>query len=191
MNRNEVIQLLVAWGQGDPAALAGLVPLVEGELRRIAKWHMRQERRDHTLQTTALVNEAYIRLIESQNIPWQNRAHFFAMAARLMRRILVDAARSRQYAKRGGSARCISIDDAEFPSPRYNHDLLALDKALDRLKDLDPRKSTVVELKFFAGMDLEEMAEVLNVSPFTVKRDWRLAKAWLARELDGGRDSEG
>jgi RNA polymerase sigma-70 factor, ECF subfamily len=190
VNRNEVTQLLVAWGQGDREALASLIPLVDRELQRIAKWHMRQERPDHTLQTTALVNEAYIRLFESERIPWQNRAHFFAMAARLMRRILVDAARSRQYSKRGGGARHISIDDAEFISPGYDHDLLALDKALNKLKQLDPRKTTVVELKFFAGMDMNEMAAVLDVSPFTVKRDWRLAKAWLARELDGERNSE-
>ena len=190
VSREEVTQLLVAWGQGDQEALANLIPLVEGELRRIAKRRMRQERPDHTLQTTALVNEAYIRLIKSEKIQWQNRAHFFAVAARLMRRILVDAARSRQYVKHGGEFRRIAINDEEFVSPERDDDLLALDQALNKLKDIDPRKSTVIELRFFAGLDLDEVAEALNVSPFTVKRDWSLARAWLARELEGKQSRE-
>ena len=187
VRQEQVTQLLVAWSQGDEKALAELVPIVEGQLRQIARRHMRQERPGHTLQTTALVNEAYIKLIKADKIQWQSRAHFFAIAARLMRHVLVDAARSRQYAKRGGEFQRVSIRDDECASREQDHDLLALNEALNRLRDIDPRKGTVVELRFFAGLDLEETATVLNVSPFTVKRDWQLARAWLARELDGSR----
>lgn len=185
VSQEQVTRLLVAWSEGDKKALAELVPIVEGQLRQIARRHMRQERPGHTLQTTALVNEAYIRLIKASTIQWQSRAHFFAIAARLMRRVLVDAARSRQYAKRGGDFQRVSIRDDDAASGERDHDLLALNEALNRLMDLDPRKGTIVELRFFAGLDLEETAAVLNVSPFTVKRDWRLARAWLARELSG------
>jgi RNA polymerase sigma-70 factor (ECF subfamily) len=187
VSQEQVTELLVAWSQGDENALAKLVPIVDSQLRRIASRHMRQERPGHTLQTTALVNEAYIKLIKADEIQWQSRAHFFAIAARLMRHVLVDAARSRQYGKRGGDFQRVSVRDDEYASHEQDHDLLALNEALDRLKSIDPRKSTVVELRFFAGMDLEETAAVLNVSPFTVKRDWALARAWLARELDGSR----
>jgi len=190
VSREEVTQLLEAWRQGDQEALANLIPLVEAELRRIASRRMRQERPDHTLQTTALVNEAYVRLIKSEKMQWQNRGHFFAVAARLMRRILVDAARSRQYVKRGGEFQRISINDEEFVSPQRDDDLFALDQALNKLKDIDPRKCEVVELRFFAGLDLNETAEALNVSPFTVKRDWSLARAWLVRELEGRHSRE-
>jgi RNA polymerase sigma-70 factor, ECF subfamily len=187
VSQEHVTQLLMAWSRGDEKALAELVPIVEGQLRQIARRHMRQERPGHTLQTTALVNEAYIKLIRADKIQWQSRAHFFAVAARLMRHILVDAARSRQYAKRGGEFQRVSIRDDECASGERDHDLLALNEALNRLTDIDPRKSKIVELRFFAGLDLEETATVLNVSSFTVKRDWQMARAWLARELNGSR----
>jgi RNA polymerase sigma factor (TIGR02999 family) len=181
--RKDVTGLLVAWGRGDESALDELMPIVHGELRRLARRLMRGERGNHTLQTTALVNEAYLRLVDISRVRWQDRAHFFAMSARLMRRILVDHARSRKYLKRGGMLRRVSLDEALAVSERGT-DLVALDDALDALAAVDPRKSQVVELRFFGGLSLEETAETLQVSAETVGRDWRLAKAWLLRELN-------
>ena len=177
-----VTDLLLAWGQGDDSALDRLIPLVRVELHRLARRHMRRERTGHTLQTTALVNEAYLRLVDLGRVRWQDRAHFFAMSARLMRRILVDHARSRQFVKRGGGARTIPFDEA-LVSVERNVDLVELDDALHRLADLDPRKGQVVEMRFFAGLSVEETATALGVSPVTVMRDWRVARAWLFKEL--------
>jgi RNA polymerase sigma factor (TIGR02999 family) len=181
---NEAItELLLAWGNGDESALERLMPMVYAELRRLAHHYMNRERGGHTLQTTALVNEAYLKLIDSSRVRWQNRAHFFAVSAQLMRRILVDFARSRHYQKRGGAARQVSLDEALVVSAARGDDLVALDDALTALAAIDKRKSEVVELRFFGGLSVEETAEVLKVSPDTVMRDWRLAKAWLLREL--------
>ena len=178
--------LLLAWNRGDPDALDALLPLVYEELRRLAGRYMKQEREGHSLQATALVNEAYLRLIEVKQVRWQNRAHFFAMAARLMRRILVDAARSRTYHKRGGGAPVLSLDEALVIPNQPGHDFVALDDALSALAAIDQRKSQVVEMRFFGGLTLEETAEALSVSRDTVIRDWRMAKLWLLRELRGG-----
>jgi RNA polymerase sigma factor (TIGR02999 family) len=183
-----VTDWLIAWSQGDEAALDQLIPLVHEELRRLAKRYMRRERGQRaarTLQTTALVNEAYMRLIDAQRVQWRNRAHFFAIAARLMRRILVDYARAQNYAKRGGGLPQVSLDDAPELAAERAPDLVALDDALNALARVDERKSRVVEMRFFGGLSVEETAEVLKVSPDTVMRDWRLAKAWLLRELSG------
>ena len=180
---HQVTGLLLAWGRGDEAALEQLVPLVHGELRRLARRHMGHERQGHTLQATALVNEAYLRLIDVQQVHWQNRAHFFAMSARLMRRILVDFARSRNYQKRGGGAQQVSLDEALVVGKERGADLVALDDALQALGTIDPRKSQVVEMRFFGGLSVEETGEALHVSPETVMRDWKLAKVWLKREL--------
>ena len=179
----EITRLLVAWGDGDQAALEELTPLVHEELRRLAHHYMGGERTGHTLQTTALVNEAYIRLIDWKNVRWQSRAHFFGVSAQLMRRILVDFARSRGYQKRGGGALAVSLDEAAFVSNDKGADLVALDEALESLAKLDARQSKVVELRFFGGLSVEETAEVLKVSSGTVRRDWSLARAWLHREL--------
>jgi RNA polymerase sigma factor (TIGR02999 family) len=179
----EITQLLLAWNKGDESALEKLVPLVYEELRRLAKRRMRLERPDHTLQTTALINEAYLRLVDVHNMHWQNRAHFFALCARLMRRILVDYARSRHYAKRGQGARPISLDQSPVVAPECSPDLVAVDDALHALAEVDGRKAKVVELRFFGGLTAEETAEVLKVSAETVRRDWKLAKVWLLREL--------
>ncbi len=179
----QVTRLLLAWAGGDEPALEQLIPLVHGELRRLARRHMRHERPDHTLQTTALINEAYVRLVDVRQVRWQDRAHFFAMAARLMRRILIDHARSRRYLKRGGGARTLSLDEAPDIAGAQRTDLVALDDALNALETVDPRKSQVIELRFFGGLSVQETADVLKVSPDTVMRDWRLAKAWLLREL--------
>lgn len=177
-----VTNLLVAWGQGDKAALERLTPLVYKELRRLAQWHMKRERVGHTLQATALVNEAYLRLVDINQVQWQDRAHFFAMAARQMRRILIDAARKHGNEKRGGDVQKVSLDEGLLVPDRAE-ELVALDDALEALAKMDERRGQVVEMKFFGGLSVEEIAEVLNVSPDTVKRDWRLAKAWLGREL--------
>ena len=177
--------LLLAWGRGDETALDQLIPLVHDELRRLARRHMAGERPGHTLQATALVNEAYLRLIEVNQVRWQNRAHFFAMASRVMRRILVDAARARGYQKRGGGAETVSLDEALLVSGEPRQDLVALDDALNALAAFDLRKSQVVEMRFFGGLRVEETAAALHVSADTVMRDWRLAKAWLVRELSG------
>jgi RNA polymerase sigma-70 factor, ECF subfamily len=180
--------LLLAWNRGEPNALDALLPLVYEELRRVAARYMKGERTGHTLQATALVNEAYLRLIDVQHVQWQNRAHFFAMAARLMRRILVDAARARGYQKRGGGATLLSLDEALVVSNEPGEDLVALDDALTALAVVDPRKSQVVEMRFFGGLTIDETAEALDVSRDTVKRDWSMAKLWLLRELRGDRD---
>jgi RNA polymerase sigma factor (TIGR02999 family) len=180
-----VTGLLIAWRQGDAAALEQLVPLVHQELHRIAQRCMRGERAGHSLQATALVNEAYIRLIGAQKVDWQNRVHFLAVSARLMRRILVDAARAKQYQKRGAGAQQVTLDDALVIS-EPGRELIALDDALDALAKVDDRKARVVEMRFFGGLSVEETAAALGVSADTVMRDWRLAKAWLLRELRGG-----
>ena len=180
-----VTKLLRAWSDGDDEALQQLVPLVEAELRRLARGYMGRERRGHTLQTTALVNEAFLRLIDARRIRWQDRAHFLAISARLMRRVLVDYARRRSYGKRGGGAQRVTLHEDLITSADPAFDVVALDGALEALAKVDARKSRVVELRFFGGLSVEESAEVLHVSPDTVKRDWRLAKLWLLRELDG------
>lgn len=187
----EVTQLLLAWSQGDQAALDQLIPLVHAELHRLAHRCMDRERAGHTLQTTALVNEAYLRLIDSSQVRWQNRAHFFAVAAQLMRRILVDFARARHNLKRGGAAQRVSLDEALLLPQESDPDLIALDEALNALAALDPRQARAVELRFFGGLSVEETAEVLQVSPETVARDWRVAKAWLLRELDREKRDDG
>ena len=178
-----VTRWLVAWGSGDQSALQRLMPVVHGELRRLARREMRRERPGHTLQTTALVNEAYMRLVDMSGVSWNDRAHFFAMSARLMRRILVDHARSRRYIKRGGGARRVPFDEGLTVSAEPAADLVALDDALQALARVDARKSQVVELRYFGGLSVEETAEALHVSPETVMRDWRLARAWLLREI--------
>jgi RNA polymerase sigma-70 factor, ECF subfamily len=184
-SRPHVTELLLAWGSGDRLALDQLVPIVHQELRRLARLQMRGERDNHTLQTTALVNEAFIRLVDLRRIRWQDRAHFLALSARLMRRTLVDHARSRNYQKRGGAAMNVTLDDVLVASPERGADFVALDDALEALARVDPRKSHVVELRFFGGLSVEETAEALNISPETVARDWRLAKVWLLREVSG------
>jgi RNA polymerase sigma factor (TIGR02999 family) len=175
--------LLQAWARGDQAALHQLLPLVHEELRRLARRYMKNERPGHTLQATALVNEAYLRLIEVKHVHWQNRAHFFAMSARLMRHILVDAARAKGYQKRGAGTQTVSLDEALVVSKEPRQDLVALDDALRALAAIDPRKGQVVELRFFGGLSVEETAEALHLSADTIMRDWRLAKMWLLREL--------
>ena len=184
----EVTQLLLAWRAGDTDALDRLIPLVHTELRRIARGFMRKERVGHTLQTSALVNEAYLRLIDAQNVDWQNRAHFFALAASLMRRVLVDFTRERQARKRGGSAQQVTLDETMAIELGQREDIVAVDEALTALAAVDERKSKVVELRFFGGLTEAEIAEALQVSPETVKRDWRLAKAWLLQFLSGERE---
>lgn len=181
---HQVTQLLLDWSNGRQAALDELMPLVDKELHRLAHRYMSQEKAGHTLQTTALVNEAYLRLIDQKNVHWKNRAHFFAVSAQLMRRILVDHARKRKYAKRGGDAHRISFDEGMAVSSESRSDLIALDDALQRLAEIDPRKGKVVELRFFGGLNVEETAAVLEVSPLTVKRDWKVAKAWLYNSLN-------
>lgn len=178
-------QLLRAWGQGDEGALGQLAPLVENELHRLAHGYMSRERPGQTLQTTALVNEVYLRLIDAQQVSWQNRAHFFAISARMMRRILTDFARSRRYLKRGGDAVQVSWDEALVVSEEPDADIVAIDAALSQLAEVDPRKSQVVELRFFGGLSVEETAEVLKISQQTVLRDWKFAKSWLMRALSG------
>jgi RNA polymerase sigma factor (TIGR02999 family) len=180
-----VTELLRAWSDGDDGALERLTPLVAAELRRLARAHMRRERLGHTLQTTALMNEAFLRLTDARRIRWQDRAHFLGIAARLMRRVLVDHARSRGYVKRGGGARRVTLDEGAVSSGEPALDVVALDRALEALAAVDARKSRLIDLRFFGGLSVEETAEVLQVSPDTVKRDWRLAKLWLLRELAG------
>ena len=178
--------MLLAWGAGDESAFEKLVPLVHAELRRLAHRAMGRQRAGHTLQTTALVNEAYLRLIDVSRVKWQDRAHFFAMSARLMRRILVDHARARQSQKRGGARRKVSLEETLIVSPERGADMVALDDALQALAAVDARKCQVVELRYFGGLSVEECAEALRVSADTILRDWRLAKSWLRRELSGG-----
>jgi len=186
---DDLTGLLIEWRQGDRAALDRLTPLVYDEIRRIAHRYVQREREGHTLQTTALVNEAYLRLAGQQQINWQNRVHFFAVTAQVMRHILIDYARRKHYVKHGGEAQRIAFDEALateeavlMSKPRAA-ELLALDEALDELAKLDPRKSRVVELRYFGGLSLDETAEVLEVSPMTVRRDWRAAKAWLYKAV--------
>ena len=181
--QKSITQLLVAWSDGDRAALDELVPLVHSELGRIARNYMRGERKGHTLQTTALINEAYVRLVDQKHVKWQNRPHFLAIASELMRRILVDYARRRQSQKRGDGAIQVTLSEAAEVSNQLTPDLVALDEALTSLAAVDPRRSRVVELRFFGGLSIEETAEVLKVSDTTVERDWTIAKAWLHKTL--------
>ena len=180
----EITHLLVAWSEGDESALQQLAPLIHSELHRLAHNYMSRERPGHLLQTSALINEAYVRLIDWKNVRWQNRAHFFGVAAQLMRRILVDFARERKYFKRGGGALPVSLSEAALVV-QQSPDFVALDEALTALGEIDSRKVQVVEMRFFAGLSVEEIAELLNVSKETVMRDWRLAKVWLLRQLEG------
>ena len=181
-----VTHLLKAWGNGEQKALDQLIPLVYTELHRLAHRYMDRERSAHTLQPTALVHEMYERLVNLKHVSWQNRAHFFGVSAQLMRRVLVDYARSRRYTKRGGEWRQVPFNEAVAVFRDRQTDIVALDDALHTLADIDPRKSRVVEMRFFGGMSIKEVAEVLNISQETVQRDWRLAKAWLLRELGEG-----
>jgi RNA polymerase sigma factor (TIGR02999 family) len=180
---HQVTQLLVAWAGGDQSALENLMPLVYAELRRLAHHYIRRERPNHTLQTSALINEAYLRLVDQKTIQFQDRHHFFGIAARLMRQILVDYARSTAYAKRGGNAQRVPLSEALIVSEERAGEIVALDESLDRLAEIDPRHSKIVELRFFGGLSIDETAQVLEVSPGTVMRDWTLAKAWLRRDM--------
>ena len=180
---NEVTQLLVAWTNGDQAARDQLISVVYEELHRLARRYMRRESPGHTLQTSALVNEAFLRLVDQRNVRWQNRSHFFAIAAQMMRRILVDYARSRSYAKRGGGARALTLDEELIVSDERSDEVVAVHEALEELAKFDARKSQIVELRFFGGLSIDETAEVLGVSPGTVMSDWTMAKAWLRREI--------
>jgi RNA polymerase sigma-70 factor, ECF subfamily len=182
---HDVTQLLHAWAAGDPSALEALSPLVAGELHRLARRYMRMEHVGHTLQATALINEVYLRLVDWRNVRWQDRAHFFAVSAQLMRRTLVDHARRHRVRKRGGHVVKLSLDEGAVAVPERSADLVAIDEALVRLGTVDARKSKVVELRFFGGLSVEEIGEVLNISPRTVKREWSLARAWLDTELTG------
>jgi RNA polymerase sigma factor (TIGR02999 family) len=187
----EITRLLVDWRDGDRAALDRLLPLVYEELRRVARSHMRREQPDHLLQTTALVHEAYLRLVDQKNVRWDTRPHFFAVAAQVMRHILVDYARGRRRAKRGSGVAELPLHDVAVLSDQRIDELMAVNSALDNLSALDPRKSKVFELRYFGGMSVDEAAEALKVSPATVARDWRLAKAWLRREIGDGVSSHG
>ena len=179
----DVTQLLVNWSQGDQGALEQLMPLVYGELRRLASSYLRRERSNHTLQSTALVHEAFMRLVNQQDVQWRNRAHFYAIAAQMIRRILVDYARSQHAEKRGSGAVKLALDDAMAVPQQADMDLLGLNDALDRLAELDARQSRIVELRFFAGLSIEETAEVMHLSPASIKREWNTARAWLFREM--------
>jgi RNA polymerase sigma-70 factor (ECF subfamily) len=181
--KGDVTELLLAWSNGDRQALDKLIPMVYDELHRMAKRCLHRERADHTLQATALVNEAYLRLIDQNKVTWQNRAHFFAIAAQIMRRILVDYARGHRATKRGGSLQKLSLDEAIALPGQEDIDLELVDDALNKLAELDPRQSQIVELRFFGGLSIEETAQVLGISPATVKREWGMAKAWLYRQL--------
>ena len=187
---NSVTQLLIEWRDGDKTALDKLVPLVYEELRRLAHYYMRRERAGHTLQTSGLVNEAYLRLVDHKGMRWQNREHFYAVAAQAMRRILVDYARSRNYAKRGGEALIVELDEAAIVAKKQVADLVALDDALQDLAAIDPRKSRIVEMRYFGGMSVEETASVLGVAPITVMREWSAAKAWLLRQMSAENTSD-
>ncbi len=190
-SRQDVTRLLKNWCRGDQAALYRLMPLVHDELHRLAHRYMVRERVGHTLQTTALVNEAYLRLIDVSQVEWQDRTHFFAISANLMRRILVDFARSRGYQKRAGNLHMVELDEGRIASPRRSANLIALNDALDALAAIDPRQAEVVELRFFGGLGEEEAAEALGVSSRTIKRDWAMAKAWLAREMKHTKKNDG
>lgn len=182
----DVTGLLLRWGGGDARAFDELAPLVYEELRRLARSHLRRERPGHTLQSTALVHEAYLRMVDQQSVNWQNRSHFYGIAAQMIRRILVDHARARHTHKRGDAAPKITLDEAIGAAQGRDLDLVALDDALQALAEIDPRQSRIVELRYFAGLSIEETAEVLQISPATVKRDWTAARAWLKRELTRG-----
>jgi RNA polymerase sigma-70 factor (ECF subfamily) len=183
---HEITQLLAEWGNGNQTALDKLYPLVYAELHRMARHYMKRERQDHTLQTTALINEAYVRMVDQKNVHWANRAHFFAISAQIMRRILIDHARRNAYAKRGGAAQQVSLDEAAVVAKDGGSLLLLLDEALQRLAKLDPRRSQIVELRYFGGLNNQEISGVLKVSENTVTRDWNMARAWLYQELSGG-----
>ena len=180
---HDVTQLLIAWTNGDQAARDQLMSVVYEELHRLARRYMRRESPGHTLQTSALVNEAFLRLVDQRNVHWQNRSHFFGIAAQMMRRILVDYARGRKYAKRGGGARALSLDEGLIVSEERSAEVVAVHEALEELAKFDPRKSQIVELRFFGGLTIDETAEVLGVSPGTIMSDWTMAKAWLRREI--------
>lgn len=180
---HQITELLIDWNSGSGEALDRLIPLVERELRRMAANYMRRESPGHTLQTTALVNEAYLKLVDQKSVKWQNRAHFFAMSSQIMRRILLDHARSRRRTKRGGEAIHLNLEDVAVLSPQKTNELLALDEALTRLASFDAKKSRIVEMRFFAGLTVNEVADVLGIAPVTVMLHWRLAKAWLQREI--------
>ena len=182
-----VTGLLRAWSEGDPTALDALIPLVEAELHRLARAYMARERRDHTLQATALVNETFLRLTGAELVQWKDRAHFLGIAARLMRRVLIDHARRRAFEKRGGGLQQVDIDDAQLAVSPSDVDVLALDRVLESLSVVDARKAQVVEMRYFGGMTIQETADALNVSVDTVKRDWQMAKLWLLRALEDGR----
>jgi RNA polymerase sigma factor (TIGR02999 family) len=184
----EISQLLAEWSDGNQAALDRLYPLVYEELRRMAHRYMSRERKGHTLQTTALINEAYLRLVEQRDVHWQNRAHFFGISAQIMRRILIDHARRYEYLKRGGGGQRVSLDEAAVVAKERGRELLALDEALKNLEAIDPRRSRVVELRFFGGLENEEIALLLKISANTVTRDWNLARAWLHQQLSGRKE---
>jgi RNA polymerase sigma factor (TIGR02999 family) len=183
-NREDITELLLAWNNGNKEVLNDLMQVVYDELRRLAHFHLAKERPNHTLQTTALVNEAYLKLVDQKKVHWQNRSHFFALASKLMRRILIDYARTRQYAKRGGGISPLPLDETLVMSPTRALEMIALDDALTALSDFDERKARIIELRFFAGLSIDETSELLGVSPGTVMKDWTLAKAWLQREMD-------
>jgi len=193
LSPREVTRLLQAWSEGDVTAPEKLGPLIYAELQRLARRYMRRENPGHTLETGALLNEAYVRLADWKNARWENRAHFYGVAAEIMRRVLVDYARSKSYQKRGAGIRPTSLEENMVLAPERSPDVVALDEAMNRLAEFDPRKSKVVELRFFGGLSVDETAAVLDVSPFTVIRDWNLAKAWLQREIrnQSGRDELG
>ena len=183
LSSEQSTEMLHAWGEGEAAALNQLLPLVYDELHRLASAYLRGERQGHTLQTTALINEAYVRLAEWKNVEWKNRSHFLGLAANMMRRVLVDFARSRQYAKRGGEVQQVEFEEAKVATPRRDTELIALDDALNLLAEIDVRKCLLVELRYFGGLSVEETAEVMQLSPRTVLREWQAARAWLYREL--------
>jgi RNA polymerase sigma factor (TIGR02999 family) len=180
----EITQLLLSWSKGDEAALDRLIPIVYPELRRLARRYMAHQSPEHTLQTSALINEAYLRLVDQQAVEWQDRSHFFAAAAQMMRHILIDHARGHRYAKRGAGAQHVPLDDVAIVSQERAADLIALDDALTSLAEFDQRKAQIVELRFFGGLTVEETAEFMKLSPITIKREWRSAKAWLQSEIE-------
>ncbi len=181
--RHQITELLAEWREGNQSALDELYPLVYDELHRLARRYMSRERKDHTLQTTALINEAYVRLVDQKNVNWANRSHFFAISAQIMRRILIDHARRHAYAKRGGGAQQVSLEEVAAVAPDQGREILRLDEALKSLAERDPRRSQVVELRYFGGLNNEEIAGVLHVSENTVTRDWNMARAWLYQQL--------
>jgi RNA polymerase sigma-70 factor, ECF subfamily len=184
-NQHEITELLEQWSDGNQTALDKLYPLVYEELRRLARSYMKREPKRHTLQTTALINEAYVRIVDQKSVHWQNRSHFFAISAQIMRRILVDHARRYLHAKRGGGARRVSLDEAMIVAAERSEEVLMLDEALSNLARMDPRRCQVVELRYFAGLNNQEIASVLHISENTVMRDWNLARAWLYQQLGG------